>query len=117
MEDKEVIDIFERIWHADIINKHEPLYSVAISVAENWTPPGNIGLGGEIPLHRKLLQRLLDHWEDTLTRHMDNVTMGAPFPNGISVFFRDIREKYKDSRVLTSIVNKIIRKITDGVDN
>ena len=115
MNDKEVIDIFERIWHADIINKTEPLYSVALSVVQRWSVTSDeIGPTNNPPLYKILLRRLLAHWEEVLTRHVDTQPVGVPLGTGVSVFFYDLRQKYKDSALITDIINKIARSITSG---
>ena len=115
MTDKETIEIFERIWHTDIINKMEPMYSVAISVAQSWTPSANEGHSNKQPLNRILLQRLSDNWERILIAHIDNHPVGAPVGNRVSTLFHDLREKYKDSTVLTQIINKIAKNITADI--
>jgi len=112
MNDKEIIEIFERIWHADIINKVEPLYSTAISVAEVWAPSYADGASVNPVLRKILFQRLLNHWEDLLTGHIEHHPVPMPLGNGVSTLFGNLRERYKDSVVLTKIVNKIIRNIT-----
>ena len=117
MNDKEVVDIFERIWHADIINKTEPLYSIALSIAERWSVASeqHIGPRGDaLPLYEIMLGKLLVHWEGVLTRHIDTYPVGLPLGPGVSLFFYDLRQKYKDSSLITGIINKIARSITSG---
>jgi len=111
MSDKENIEIFEKIWGVDIINKTEPLYSIAISVAQSWQAEGR-GACGKTPLHIILLQRLLNNWENKILDHINVHPMGMPGTANLSELFRSIRDKYKDSPPLLGIVNKIIRNIT-----
>lgn len=115
MCDKESIEIFEKIWPTDIINKTEPLYSIATCVLNRYIdehPCGSDLNGHPCDLNSLLLDRIIAKWDKTLTDHIN--TMPAPHMR-ITTMFSDLREQYKDNRVIIQIINRITAKITSGI--
>jgi len=115
MSDKENMEVFERIWYADIITKAEPLYSMAISIAEIWSDHNKNVVGGcegarYIQLNYLLLNRLTNKWEEILIEHINNIQC-VPLNARLPVIFKELREKHKGSCVIIKIINKIANKI------
>jgi len=115
MKEKDIIEIFERIWNVDIINKIEPTYSTAISVAEHWSPSPYEGTRAKEQLERILFKHLVKKWEQEIINHIDNYPMRGPLGQGISKLFSDLREKYRDSNVILGIINKIARNMNNDI--
>lgn len=124
MDDKDIIELYEKIWNADIINKPQPLYDIATSVADQWSPHMHDGACSRPPLTHLLVKKLQNKWEEMLIMHINGqigpgFITSTPVPTNtlsinrdISRVFKDLREKHKDSRVITQIIDKIARDFT-----
>ena len=103
MSQKEDIELFEKIWSTDIINKMEPLYSVAISVTECWSRCGT-------SLVANLCQRLVAKWKQDLINDIKHRHLqGGCIMNmsEIKDSIAQLRIKYKDSLVILSILKDL----------
>ena len=106
MSHQESIDIFNSVWNADIINKTEPLYSVAMAIAEYWSRHAGDGATCRTPFNEILVERLRLKWKreivDEIIMNINrNPLKSAPEEIG------HLQIRYKDSRVILEILNTI----------
>lgn len=102
--DKEALEIFEKIWEADIYNQKEPLYSMATSVVTAWyylekpvlstftMPPSSLKF--------LLAQSMMRKWRTDICRGYNISREGAT---------DELREKYKHSKIIALIIDDIVK--------
>lgn len=95
MSDLELIQIFEKIWEADLYSQREPFYSMAIAIAESWHQ--NIGTK-EI-----LLKRLRARWKDQLLLSLHYIPLMHTKADRIKI----LRKEHKDSSYFQGIIYEI----------
>lgn len=119
MTDKEAIKIFKEIWTADIITQAEPEYSIANAVMEKWTSqPVCCPCPGMIPdLTQILAEKLKRHWTNILIRQ---INMAAPAiildTDSLEGVIATMKLKYKHSKVILELVEKIARTVIKDND-
>lgn len=110
MSDKESIDIFDKIWLADIINKKEPLYSIAISVAEHWSPHPGSGFSVQPSLKQILVEKIKAKWRQELINEIVKNKSNDYGPlNNVQDIIECFRIKYKHSSIILDLLNGISR--------
>lgn len=107
MSDKESIEIFDKIWHADIINMKEPLYSIALSIAAHWSPSPACGLSTHQSLTEILVQKLKTKWKEELINEIMKGKRDHLSLNNIRDSIQHFRIKYKHSRVILQLLCQI----------
>lgn len=102
MEDIQTkLRLFEDALQADIINRIEPRYSVALVLAEMWR--GSCNEPDTI-----LFDRLVSNWEERLRNHIQNIGI-AGNQNHIETL-NNFKVKYKNDGFILGIIEKIYRE-------
>jgi len=105
--DVEVIEIYEKIWNADIINKSEPLYSIATSVVKLWSSYDSLFNERHV-LSYILSQKLIAHWTHVLFDHIKHRIVGGVLDKTqLDDILSELRAKYKDDDIMRTIVIKL----------
>lgn len=112
MNDKEITEMFDRMWYTDIIGKSEPLYSISNAVTSSWINQCK-NTSSRTSVKHILLNRLTEHWHKKLLEDINSKCLQQPLYESINKIFDDLSEKYSDNECLTSI----IKKIRDGLSS
>ena len=107
MCDKEYIEIFDRIWHADIINMKEPLYSIATSVAEYWSPYPEEGVCSRPQFKQILLEKLELKWKNELIKEMRRKNSTNLGFNDVQDIIGVFRIRYKNDPAILKVLDRI----------
>ena len=117
MCDKETIEIYEKIWYADVIHQIEPLYSIATSIVETWVYCPAASPVPNSTLSTILAKKLISHWKILLIdeikrRHNENIVNKGD----LEIIILELKSRYRTNKVLTDIVNVISNHLINTVD-
>lgn len=109
--EKEIIEIYEKIWHADIIKMTEPLYSIALCTVERWMQRHE-SMNEMDKLKLTFAFLLGKHWCELLGHEFKQVIVRPELhPGGLELFAEEMKQKYSNSDVLITIVKELYRSM------